>query len=114
MRERDFIGKKIDVSKIEMLAFAYFFDKTFDRPVIDVDLNDLDREADTGADFNRYSVRVHLTGDRISAIRRIGHREKSGEDEDVELLRFPYNSLENQAQDRLRILVTELSPSASD
>jgi len=66
MEKKDFIGKRIDVSKIEMLAFAYFFDKTFDRPVIDIVLNDLDREPDTGgAGFNRYSLRVDLNGDRI-------------------------------------------------
>jgi len=44
----------------------------------------------------------------------IGHRERGAENADAELLRFPYNSLENQAQERLRILATELSPSASD
>jgi hypothetical protein len=116
MRTKDFIGKALDVTKIEMLAFASYFEKTFERPVIEIDLQDFEHEADTDkAGFNGYSLRVELTGNRITAIKRIGHRGMDGDQSgDDELSRFPHRSLEAQAQERLRIVVTELSPSAPD
>jgi hypothetical protein len=110
MRAKDFIGKRIDVSKVGMLAFATCYQKTFDHPVIHIDLNDFDKKADT----DRYSIRVDLTDNQISAIRRIGHRDDRGESAEAEVFRFPYKSLENEAQDRLRTLATELSPSSPD
>jgi len=52
---------------------------------------------------------------RISTIKRIGHPDTGGGHAgDRELSRFPFQSLEDQAQERLRILVTELSPAPSD
>jgi len=115
MRKRDFIGKLIDVTQIGMLAFASYYEKTYDHPVIEIDLDDFDREASahkTG--FNSYSVRVELNNNRISTIKRIGHHDRNGESKDVEVPRFPFQGLEGQAQDRLRILVTELSSSLPD
>jgi hypothetical protein len=47
MKKRDFIGKTIDVSKIVMLAFASYYEKTSDSPVIEIDLDDFYRETDT-------------------------------------------------------------------
>ena len=116
MEKRNFIGKTIDVSKIGMLAFACYFEKTFPCPVIEIDLNDFNHKVITDeANFDSYSLRVELAGNRVTDIKRIGHHDiAGGHAADDELSRFPYRSLEDQAQERLRILVTELSASMPD
>ena len=116
MEKRDFIGKRIDVSKIGMLTFACYYEKTFDRPLLEIDLNDFDHKATTDeAVFDSYSLRVELTGNRITDIKRIGHHDmRGGQGGDDELSRLPYRSLEDQAQELLRILITELSASTPD
>jgi len=63
MEKRNFIGKTIDVSKIGMLAFACYFEKTFPCPVIEIDLNDFNHKVITDeANFDSYSLRVELAG----------------------------------------------------
>jgi hypothetical protein len=116
MKARDFIGKRIDVSKVGMLAFATYYEKTFDHPFIEIDLHDFDHKATTDeAIFDSYSLRVELAGNRIIDINRIGHHDMGGGHAgDDELSRFPYRSLEDQAQELLRILITELSASTPD
>jgi hypothetical protein len=101
MRKKDFIGKNIDIDYIKKSDVSYHeTGKYDDHPTVEIFLHDYELVSHTDkAGYNAYSILLHLSKNLITNIDRIGHCHMChGQGSDDLLLRFPHNSLEDEAQ----------------
>lgn len=113
MRKRDYIGKKVDVQKLQNFSdnFSfpeeleegeepYYDDGEFTKAEIFLQ-NFVNDDCYDIHGYNFYSIKVIVDeDDNILKILRIGHtHECNNEGSDDELTRFPYKSLEEEADD---------------
>ncbi len=113
MKKRDFIGKKINVSKLEDVAdnFAlpvtveegreYMYDFYYENGqytnaeilLHDFKINDnFDKYG-----YSLYSLKVVVDDDKVIMLIKVGHVHEGEEGTDFELDRFPHKSLEVEA-----------------
>ena len=115
MRKKDFIGKTINVSKLQEVAdnfifavveedgnehmWTFYYDDNPEYTNAEIILYDWHcNDCYDNSGYNAYSLKVIVDGDKIIKLIRIGHCHMCGnEGSDDELMRFPYHSLEAEA-----------------
>jgi len=109
MRQRQFVGKKISLERLEDIAETMLprGERDDDYSVAEIFLNDFEIDVHTDrTGRNAYSIEIYLDNDRIKKIIRIGHCHMcGGQGSDDELTRFPHKSLEEEAEDLLNSIL---------
>jgi hypothetical protein len=114
MQVRNFVGKRACLDEVVAMAGADCFyeagdyDETF--AVAVVALTDFKCEMTDRFGNTDYSLSIYLDEDRIVSLERVAHVHMcGGQGMDDELRRFPHTSLEQEADDKLKKILSKRS-----
>ena len=113
MQVRNFVGKRVCLDAVKAMTGPSCFYEAGDHDDTDLAvavlmLRDFECEITDQFGYTDYSLGIFLDEDRIVSLERVGHVHMCcGQGMDSELRRFPHKTLEKEAEDLLKKVLSK-------